>query len=103
MLGLCQRAGKTASGDTAAEQALRRRKANLLLLASDASERTRVKFLSLAQEANVAVYSVGTREELGEAIGKAHRAAVAIQSGDFAKGMVGILKKEGLAPVSGRG
>jgi ribosomal protein L7Ae-like RNA K-turn-binding protein len=103
MLGLCQRAGKTASGDLAAEQALKKRKAELLILADDASERTREKFVELAARVGVPCYCAGTRDELGEALGKAHRAAVVIQSRDFAKGIVGILEKEGLAPVTGRG
>ncbi|MFZ5818083.1 MAG: L7Ae/L30e/S12e/Gadd45 family ribosomal protein [Bacillota bacterium] len=103
MLGLCQRAGKLVSGDFAAEQALRRRKADLLLLAEDASERTREKFLKLAEQASTPCYSAGTRADLGAAIGKADRAVVVIQSRDFTKGIIGILQREGLTPVSARG
>lgn len=103
MLGLCQRAGKLVSGDFAAEQALRRRKADLLILAEDASERTQEKFLELARRAGVPCYTTGTRDELGAALGKGHRAAVVIQSRDFAGNMTGILTREGLSPVEGRG
>lgn len=103
MLGLCQRAGKLVSGDTAAEQALRQRKADLLILAEDASERTREKFLKLAEQAGTPCYSAGTRTALGDALGKADRAAVVIQSRDFTKGIIGILQREGLTPFAGRG
>lgn len=103
MLGLCQRAGKLVSGDLAAEQALRRRKAELLLLAEDASQRTREKFLKLAEQSATPCYSAGTRAELGSALGKAGRAVVVIQSRDFTKGMIGILQREGLTPVAERG
>jgi ribosomal protein L7Ae-like RNA K-turn-binding protein len=103
MLGLCMRAGKLVSGDFAAEQALRRRKADLLLLAEDASERTREKFLKLAQQAGIPCYSAGARSDLGDALGKADRAVVVIQSRDFTKGLIGILQREGLTPVTGRG
>jgi ribosomal protein L7Ae-like RNA K-turn-binding protein len=103
MLGLCQRAGKIAAGDFAAEQSLKRHKGNLLLVAADASERTQEKFLNLAKTTGVTAYLVGTRDELGSALGKAHRAAVVIQSRDFAKGVVRILEKEGLTSVTGRG
>lgn len=103
MLGLCQRAGKLASGDFAAEQALKKRKAELLILAEDASDRTQEKFLGLARTAGVRCYAVGTRDELGHALGKEHRAAVVIQSRDFAKGIAGLLEKEGVAPLTGRG
>jgi ribosomal protein L7Ae-like RNA K-turn-binding protein len=103
MLGLCHRAGKAASGDLSAQQALKKRKGNLLILADDVSDRTREKYLGLAARVGVPCYCVGTRDELGDALGKAHRAAVVIQSRDFAKGIVGILVKEGLTPVTGRG
>lgn len=104
LLGLCQRAGKAASGDFAAEQALRKRKADLLILAEDASERTQAKFVELAQRAGVPCYRVGTRDELGEVLGKeGFRAAVVVQSRDFARGIVSHLEKEGLTPATGRG
>jgi ribosomal protein L7Ae-like RNA K-turn-binding protein len=102
-LGLCQRAGKAASGEFAVEQALRRRRADLLILSEDASERTREKFLRLAVRTGVPCYLLGTREELGSALGKEYRAAVAIQSRDFAKGLVSLLEREGLQPATGRG
>jgi len=103
LLGLCQRAGQLVSGDLAAEQALRRRRADLVLLAADASERTRSKFSHLAAQAGAPCYSVGTREDLGDAVGKAGRAVVVIQSRNFTRGIIGILQREGLTPVTGRG
>lgn len=103
MLGLVQRAGKAASGDLAVEQAIKKRRVHLLIVAEDASDRTRERLLSLAAEAAVPCYVTGTRDELGLAIGKGHRAAVAIQSEDFAKGLSEILTREGLASVAGRG
>lgn len=103
MLGLCQRAGKLVSGDLAAEQALRRRRAHLVLVAADASLRTQSKFAHLAAQAGVPCYIVGTRADLGGAIGKAGRAVVVVQSRDFSRGILGILRREGLAPVTGRG
>lgn len=103
MLGLCQRAGKLVSGEFAAEQALRRRRASLVLLAEDASERTREKFLRLAAGTGTPCYVAGTRSELGTAIGKSDRAVVVIQSRDFTRGISDILRQEGLAPLTGRG
>jgi len=103
MLGLCQRAGKLASGDLAAEQALRRRRAELVLIADDASDRTRDKFVHLADQSGTPCYSVGTREALGGALGKAGRAVIVIQSRDFTRGIIGILQREGLTPATGRG
>lgn len=105
LLGLCQRAGKAASGDVAVAEALKRRSAELLIVAEDASERTRERWFGLAARTGLPCYSVGTRDELGAALGKEHRSAVAIQSKEFAAGMVSILEREGLARVEavGRG
>lgn len=103
MLGLTQRAGKAASGEVAVEQALKKRRAHLLIVAEDASGRTRERLAALAAQTSVPCYVVGTREDLGLALGKAQRAAVAVQSVDLAKGIAGILAREGLAPVAGRG
>jgi len=91
-----------ASGELAAEQALRKGKAKLLILAADASHKTREKFIALSARNRVPVYLMGTRDALGAAIGKAHRAALVIQSKDFAKGMFDILHQEGLLPVTER-
>lgn len=103
LLGLCQRAGQLVSGEMAAEQALRRGHAHLVLVAGDASERTRSRFVHLAAQTGAPCYIVGTRAALGEAMGKAGRAVVVVQSRDFARGILGILRREGLAPVTGRG
>lgn len=100
LLGLCQRAGQLASGDMAAEQALRKRKALLLLIATDTSERTQNRYRHLARTAGVPCYLVGTLDELGSAVGKSRRAALAILSIDFARGIQGMIKKEGIEPVS---
>lgn len=100
LLGLCQRAGQVASGELATEQALKRRKAALLLVATDTSERTRNRYLHLARTAGVPCYLVGSIDELGSAVGKPRRAALAILSTDFAKGIQGMIAKEGIQPVS---
>ena len=44
LLGLCKRAGKLAAGEVAAEQAVRKKTAYLLILAEDASANTKKKF-----------------------------------------------------------
>lgn len=103
MLGLCQRAGKAASGDMAVDMAVRKGKAKLLILAEDASVKTQEKYAALTERFGVPCYRLGTRDQLGAALGKAHRAAVAVLSDDFARGIVGLLKQGGLAPLSVRG
>ena len=48
LLGLCKRAGKLVAGEVAAEQAVRKKQAYLLILAQDASKNTKKKFTNSA-------------------------------------------------------
>jgi ribosomal protein L7Ae-like RNA K-turn-binding protein len=100
LLGLAQRAGQVASGETAAELALKKGKGKLALLAEDASERTRQRFLFLAKKAGVPCYWGGDRETLGAAIGKAPRSMVVVTADSFAKGMMEILERTGASPIT---
>lgn len=84
-LGLAQKAGKAMSGDLAVRGALKSGKTKLLIIASDASETTKKELCLLAKEAKVEILEISTRVELGSAMGKAPRAAVAIMDVNFAK------------------
>jgi ribosomal protein L7Ae-like RNA K-turn-binding protein len=91
MLGLAQRAGGVASGEAAVAASLGRGKARLVILAHDASENTVRRFRSLAQQQNVPYVFFGTKESLGHAIGKAPRAALAVEDRRFAQTLRGLL------------
>lgn len=77
-LGLAAKAGKTKSGEFQTENAVRGRKAYLVLIAGDASENTKEKFRSLCEYYQVPFEIYGTRESLGQSIGKEHRASLAV-------------------------
>ena len=70
LLGLCKRAGKLVAGEVAAEQAVRKKQAYLLILAQDASKNTKKKFTNSAVYYELPLAEVGTKEELGRAIGR---------------------------------
>lgn len=91
MLGLAQRAGEVASGETAVAISLTRGKARLLIVAEDASENTVRRLRSLARERSVPCVTYGTKESLGHAIGRAQRAALAIEDWRFAQTLRGLL------------
>lgn len=83
-LGLAQKAGKTASGDTAVRAALKSGKVKVLVLAQDAAPNSKKEIYFLAEMAGVQVIELLTRNELGYAIGKGPRIAVAITDANFA-------------------
>lgn len=84
-LGLAQKAGKVASGDFAVRSALKSGKAKLLVVATDAAPNSKKDMYYLAEVAGVEVMELLTRNELGFAIGKAQRTALAITDLNFAK------------------
>ncbi len=83
-LGMAQKAGKAASGDVAVRAALKSGKAKLMVLAKDVAPNSKKEMLFLAEQAGVPVLELLSRAELGYAIGKAQRAAVAITDSNFA-------------------
>ncbi len=83
-LGMAQKAGKAASGDVAVRGALKSGKAKVLVLAADAAPNSKKEMRYLAEQAGVPVLELLSRAELGYAIGKAQRAAIAIIDSNFA-------------------
>ncbi len=83
-LGLAQKAGKLASGDTAVQMAVKSGKAKFLLIAADAAENSRKNMKNMAESYGIPVDECASRELLGSAIGRAQRSAVAVLDKGFA-------------------
>ena len=88
-LGLAQKAGKLASGDTAVRLAAKAGKAELLLLAGDASENSCKAITDLAAYRQLKIVKCLDKQRLGLALGKAPRTAVAVLD----KGFCEMIKK----------
>lgn len=84
LLGLAQRAGKIQSGEFGAEAGLKRGKAKLLIIAADASERTKKDFLDLAKYKNAPYIIAGEKMRLGLSLGKSPRSTIVITDENFA-------------------
>lgn len=84
-LGMAQKAGKAASGDFAVRSALKSGRVKLLIIATDTAPNTKKDLYYMAQQFRVETIEAGTKAELGYAIGKAQRTAVAITDVNFAK------------------
>lgn len=83
-LGLAQRAGKMAAGDMAAREALRQRRAFLLVLAADAAPQVREELTALAGKA-VPILTWPDMYDLGRLLGKSRRGAAAVLDQGFAQ------------------
>jgi ribosomal protein L7Ae-like RNA K-turn-binding protein len=93
VLGLAQKAGKIVSGDFAVQGAVKSGKAKLLIIANDASDATKKEYQYQAESREITIYYALSKEQLGSAIGKALRAAVAITDNGFIKPLVRALEE----------
>jgi ribosomal protein L7Ae-like RNA K-turn-binding protein len=93
-LSLAQKAGKTAGGETAAQSAIRSGKASLVLIASDASDNTKKKFINQCRTRKVPYLVTSEKAALGRAVGKSERSVLAILDESFAEGFRVKLEKE---------
>lgn len=93
MLGLCKRAGKVVSGDTAVCNAIAKNKVNLIIMADDAAKRSKDKFVLLAKEKDIPVFYYSSKNELGVLLGKNPRTVVAITDEQLARGITGAIER----------
>ncbi|KAF0195439.1 MAG: ribosomal protein L7AE [Bacillota bacterium] len=85
MLGLAQRARAVISGTVACEQALKKGKADLIVLADDAAAEVREEYMFLCTKYKIPLLTVPSKAMLGSAIGKSPRVAVVIIEQNFGR------------------
>lgn len=85
LLGLATRAGKTVFGTEACIQAIEKNKIKLLIIATNAAERTKMKFNSICSSKNIPIVEILSIEELSKAIGKDNKAIIGIKDINFSK------------------
>ena len=78
MVGITTKAGRTASGEFMTENAIKSGKAALVVLAGDASDNTKKKFMNMCEFYDVPIRIYSTKDELGHAMGKEFRASMAV-------------------------
>ncbi|MDF2607675.1 MAG: YlxQ family RNA-binding protein [Bacillales bacterium] len=84
-LGLANRAGKIVSGEEFVLKEIKTNRAKLILLSKDTSLNTEKRIIDKCNFYKVPVIRVESRYELGYAIGKDERVAVAIVDNGFAE------------------
>ena len=94
MLGMATKAGKTLSGEFMVENAVKDRKAKLVIVANDASNNTKKLFHDKCSYYHVPIFEYADKDELGKWAGKASRATVAIIDSGFADRIKQMLSEE---------
>lgn len=85
MLSLCMKAGRIQTGETMGEKLLRNGEAKLLIIAADASENTRKKFINKCFYYKTPVLVYGARETLSKSVGKQNRTVFIVTDPHFAE------------------
>ncbi len=94
LIGLAQRAGKAASGETACEQAVRNGSARAVILSCDASAGTEKKFSHRCFHYQVPLQRIAcTKAELGKALGRGSRSCLAVCEEGLAKTIIQLTEK----------
>ena len=85
LLGLAQRARLLVSGNFKVNEALKFEKVKLLIVTTDASERSFAQYKKISEEKNLPLLRVLTKESLGQCLGKDERTVAAILDDEFKK------------------
>lgn len=91
LIGLATKAGKITAGSDACLEAMQKHSSKFILLAQDASDRTKKTFNEKCKEYHIPIYEILTIDEISKAIGKQNKAVVSINEKGFAEAMVKII------------
>lgn len=105
MLGLARKAGRLRSGGFLTEDAIRSRKAHLVILAGDAKDNTAGTIEDKCAYYHVRCCTYGTKKDLGAAIGTEERACVAVTDPGLAEAIEKLLDEQttGAESFAGQG
>ena len=79
LIGLAARARKVCFGADSVEERINKNKVKMLIVAEDASQRTKDKFNKIAKEKNVPIIIKVDIEILSKTIGKSNKAIIGIE------------------------
>ena len=92
--GLAAKAGRIAAGGFSVEEAVKSRKARLVLIASDAKSNTVKKFTDKCTFYKIPFRFYGSKEALGRAVGRESRACLAVTDRGFADSLLSKLPED---------
>lgn len=91
LLGLARRAGKLTFGTEACLQEIDKNRVNLIIIATDAAERTKMNFKNICNEKKVPIFEILNIEEMSNAIGQSNKAVIGIKDINFSKEIIKII------------
>lgn len=92
LLGLAMRAGKVVSGEEMVIEQIRTGKAKLVFISTDIAKNSEKRIKDKCASYGIPLYEYKTRYDLGRAIGKGERVAIAVIDSGFARSFVKLLQ-----------
>lgn len=95
MLGISAKAGKVVCGTDATLEDIQRRKVCLVIVAEDASDKTKKNMEFICNKKNIENIKFGKIDDISRAIGKNNKAIIGIKSKSLAEQIVKLIKEDG--------
>lgn len=88
LLGLAARGRNLVSGEFSTEKAIKEGRANVVIVAKDASDNTKKKFSDMCAYRNIPIYFYQDKDILGHSIGNEMRASIAVLDEGLSKAII---------------
>ena len=85
LIGLAAKARNISYGADSVEIQVKKKKVYLIIVAQDASDRTKEKFKNISEKYKIPLIIVGRIEELSKAIGKSNKAILGVENLNLSK------------------
>jgi len=92
MIGMAYKAGKVVSGEDPVRKAIRGKTVKLLIIAEDASDNTKKRFINSASYYHVPYFIYLTKEELSDSLGHKIRSVASITDEGFAMHLINLME-----------
>lgn len=96
LIGIATKAGKISAGSEIVIESIKLKKAKLVIIAQDSSEKTRKNFEFLCNKNDIKLIVCETIESLSKTIGKKNKAVLCVKDKNFADEMVRIYGGEAI-------
>lgn len=92
MIGMAYKAGKIISGEDPVRKAIRKNSVKLLIIAEDASDNTKKRFINSAVYYHVPYFVYLTKAELSDSLGQKIRSVASVIDEGFAKHLISLME-----------
>ena len=79
LIGISAKAGKISFGTEAVKESILKKKAKLIVVAENSSNRLKEKFTKLCEQYKIPIATFGTIEQISQAIGRQNKAVICIR------------------------